>query len=201
MALRSWLKALKDQRERDDYAEAQWDDTFKTRGFKIRRGIRDAWGLAKPFVVVGALAAPLYFAAYEGVARVTELEKFDVNHDGIEDSIVIYPIKDPVFHTEKGLIGYLDGKDVKSMKDVSKARARGALVAPHEYGVTALDFHPIGFQLASSKYNDDWLYAGYVFVDRLNATIPELSKEGKIIKYLYEGNDYGPADKIAVIER
>jgi hypothetical protein len=200
MTIKSWLERRQARLEREAIEESSWDDTGKTRGYKIRRSLRDAWGMAKPYVIAGALVTPVYFTVYQGAAQVTELEKFDVNHDGIEDSIVVYPIKDPVFHTEKGLVGYLDGKAVKSMTEVSKARAKGLFIAPPEYNVTALDFHPIGFQLASSRYNR-WEYAGYIFVDKFNATAPELSKNGKIIKYLYEGNDWGPADKIAVIEK
>ena len=142
------------------------------------------------------MAGLVWGAGHFGSGRVTELDKYDVTGDGLDDTIVIFPIK----HTDNGLIGYIDGKRVATLPNKNKFPGLIGSLATPEYDISFLDFNPIGTQLTRSSYND-FLFADTIQVGTDSMLSPSLNRRGEQIQYLMMYNEFGAPDKLGTIRR
>lgn len=135
----------KERRAQSEFNDSMFDDSRLTGWQRLRRGVRDNWDALKWPLLVPAIMAPIYLAGFMGTARVKEFARYDVNHDGVEDVIMAYPIKG----TSKALMGYLDGNRVPELTDVTPA-----LSSRQEYLITWFDFNRVGSQLIENPFNN-----------------------------------------------
>lgn len=152
---------------------------------KFRRYLRNIIDIALQFSLPISTAA-IVGAAYMGNEKVVDLDRYDVNRDGIEDVIGIFPIKG----THKGIVGYIDGRDVKGMNNISNLRSKGINTAPNEYDVLMFwNFKPIGLQFVNASIYNHWQMADFIYVEK--------DKKGNA--YLMEAGEFTDSTKIARI--
>lgn len=147
----------------DEVRETQLDDSKLTGWQRFRRSVRRNFKplalIAAPVALAGVIAGINYMGSALGSARVRGIKRFDVNGDMIRDEIVIFPIKG----TDHGLLGYIDGRNVV----INHPPLKAGNPRVQEYDISLWDFHPIGFQIISRRYNEkDWLITDFIYIEK-----------------------------------
>lgn len=176
----------------DDQNLTPWQRTKQ----RLRRGASEGKWYALPIAAAGLL----YGAGVIGNARVSVLDEFDVNGDGIKDGIVVYPLKG----TRKGLVSYIDGKDLPNLKTVLPQNV-GPDYCPQRDVVLFRDVHLLGVQLTHRGLSNSFFKRNYVYVGNSpsdRSPNKERNAKGEPIFYLVEGSEFGDTvRKLGVIKK
>lgn len=105
-----WATQHRTAKKRELEQDMLYDDSNKTLWQKTKGKIKNYWDLTKWPLALVATVGTIYGAGKMSQAEVVPLSWRDFNNDGIQDAVVVFPIKG----TDKGLLGYLDGKSIAS---------------------------------------------------------------------------------------
>jgi hypothetical protein len=108
--IKRWLQERSSRVQQEREHDVLYDDSSKTPWQKARSKMKEYWNTTKWPLALLAVAGVLRGTGEMSQAPVVPLQWHDFNNDGVEDAVVVFPIKG----TKKGLLGYLDGKSIAS---------------------------------------------------------------------------------------